>query len=116
VIVFVGPRQTEYASTHGTMQATSTTQLSSSKKRRKHHPMSVIAASFPKFARIPAPAHCSRTAAAPHATASTTSCRSGARQSGSASHTSPKTAGISRKQIHARLGQSDSSNHHWCVA
>src|SRR5262249_20061530 len=42
-IVFVGPRQTEYESTNGTMQATRTTQLSSSKKRRKHQATNVIA-------------------------------------------------------------------------
>ena len=66
-IVFVGPRQTEYESTNGTMHATSTTQLSSSKKRRKHQAPNVIAASFAKLATTPAPAHCRITAATPQA-------------------------------------------------
>jgi hypothetical protein len=83
-IVFVGPRQTEYESTHGTITATSTTQLSSSKKRRKHHPIAVIAASFAKFATGPAPAAWSTAARAPKPTAASRSQSAGARQSGSA--------------------------------
>ena len=83
-IVFVGPRQTEYESTHGTINATSTTQLSSSKKRRKHQPIAVIAASFAKFATGPAPTHWSTTASAPKAIAAISSHSAGARQSGRA--------------------------------
>src|SRR4029079_5358193 len=49
VICLVGPRQTEYASTHGISTATRTTHESSSKKRRNHQPRQVIAASLQKF-------------------------------------------------------------------
>ncbi len=83
-IVFVGPRQTEYESTHGTITATSTTQLASSKKCRKHHPIDVIAASFAKFATGPAPAAWSRIASAMKPSAAQKSHSVGERQSGSA--------------------------------
>ena len=49
-ISFVGPRQTEYASTHGMTNATSTTQESSSKNQRNPQARNVIVPSFPKFA------------------------------------------------------------------
>ena len=52
---FVGPRQTETASTHGTISATTTTHAAVSKKPRNHHASSVTAASFAKFARTSRP-------------------------------------------------------------
>ena len=45
-IVFVGPRQTEYASTHGMISATTTTHETSSKKSRRSQPANVAAPSF----------------------------------------------------------------------
>src|ERR1051326_1974252 len=45
-IVFVGPRQTEYASTHGMISATMTTHDASSKKSRNSQPANVAAPSF----------------------------------------------------------------------
>ena len=44
--MFVGPRQTEYASTHGMINATTTTQDASSKKSRNNQPTKVAAPSF----------------------------------------------------------------------
>ena len=52
---FVGPRQTETASTQGTISATTTTQAAVSKKPRNHHASSVTAASFAKFASTSSP-------------------------------------------------------------
>ena len=113
--MFVGPRQTEYESTKGTIRATSTTQLSSSKKRRKHQPANVIAPSFAKFATGEAPVACSTTAATPKAAAVISSRGRGIAQAGSASQTKPNTAGITRNESHAIAPQSESLNHDSCV-
>src|SRR5205814_6362733 len=55
-ITFVGPRQTEYASTHGMIRATSTTQLSASKYARKAKPTNVMPKSLQKFSAVFQPA------------------------------------------------------------
>jgi hypothetical protein len=80
---FVGPRHTEYASTHGTMHATSTTQESASKKLRNQNAANVIAKSFEKSASAFRSAWCSRTASTAKATATMSSSISRAVQSGS---------------------------------
>ena len=54
-ICFVGPRQTEIASTHGMITATVATQADVSKNERNHHARSVTAPSLAKFARTSSP-------------------------------------------------------------
>ena len=81
---FVGPRQTEYASTHGTMQATRTTHESASKKLRNQKAANAIAPSFAKSESVFRPASCRSTARIAKAIATSTSCSSGAVRSGSA--------------------------------
>src|SRR5690349_19145613 len=98
------------------MQATSTTQLSSSNSQRNDQPTNVIAASFAKFARMSAPAQVSRTEPTPQATATISRSRSGLARSGSANQTSPNTAGIRMNASQARSRQSDSANHDSWVA
>src|SRR5207248_631258 len=70
VIVFVGPKKTEYASTHGMMQAMSTTHETDSNEFRKQNPSMVIAPSFAKFESASRPATLHTTATSASADAS----------------------------------------------
>ena len=67
-IVFVGPRQTEYASTHGMISATTTTHDASSKKSRKSQPANVAAPSFANEAGPSQPRSEKTTASTTHTT------------------------------------------------
>src|SRR5581483_10587488 len=105
VICFVGPRHTEYASTHGISTATSTTHESASKYVRNHQPSSVSAPSLQKFAPTGVPAY-------DRPTASATSTRPAGRRSrlchsGSASQTRRNVTGIRTNAISRIDGQSD---------
>src|SRR5262249_55033935 len=103
---FVGPRQTEYASTHGTMQAMITTHEMSSTKARNVQPKNVIAPSFAKFSSTGRPAKPKTTASAPTTPASVPRIASGDSASGSTSRTSAHTAGITTSASHATSYQS----------
>ena len=105
---FVGPRHTEYASTHGMTSATRTTHDSSSKKPRNHHATNVIAPSFEKSAAMSSPARSHANASTPRAIPSGRSPR--ARQSGSAIQTRAKTAGMTTNASHATSHHSDASH------
>src|SRR5690242_8573156 len=98
------------------MQATSTTQLSSSKSQRNDQPTNVIVASFAKLARMSAPAQVSSTEPTPQATATISRSRSGLARKGSANQTSPNTAGMRTNASHARSPHSESENHDSWVA
>src|SRR5436190_13916649 len=97
-MLFVGPRQTEYASTQGTITATSTTQYAFSKKSRNANASAVIAASFAKSAIAPRPARWKSSASTPNAAATSASCAADDRRNGSARYTRKNTAGITSSE------------------
>jgi len=111
---FVGPRQTEYASTHGMIAATRTTHETVSKNERNQKPRTIVAASRAKFANRPAPATSSTTASTTSATPTGKSPRQS--RSGSASSTSANTAGISTHAIHATSHHRPASHQRSCVS
>src|SRR5581483_11979153 len=92
-IDFVGPRQTEYASTQGTTNATRTTHETSSNSHRNAHARNVIAPSFAKVASTTASATNASPIAAPIAI--------GKRASGSRRSANAHTAGITATESHA---------------
>src|SRR5205823_14608673 len=98
-ITFVGPRQTEYASTQGMISATRTTQLSASKYERKAKPTAVMPKSLEKFSAVFQPATWKAQARTPKAAPAASRPRP--RCSGSTSHTSPKHAGITTSETNA---------------
>ena len=94
-ITLVGPRKTEKVSTGTMRMATSSTQLTDSKKARNHQPAAVTAANLTKFAATSSPASSKRTARVTSAiTAPPRATGVAARQSGSASQVSEKNAGM----------------------
>ena len=114
---FVGPRQTEYASTHGHDAARRARPSCSvlEEAQEAATPTSVIAASFAKFASDAGAGPLrARPRAAPRRPRDE-QLRAARRQSGSASQTSPNTAGISTNARNATSHQSDSVASSWCV-
>src|SRR5713226_4903627 len=92
----VGPLNTENASTHGMISATSTTHDTSSNRSRNHHARNVAAASFANDAAPPQPAAENATASA--AQPAPTTQRPGARHKGSSSSTVANAAGMTRNE------------------
>src|SRR5207237_10802451 len=112
-ITFVGPFQTEYASTQGMMNATSTTQAAVSKYARNQNPISVTEKSFTMFSGVFHPATCRTTVKT--ASASPTGSRPRALHNGRASHTSPNETGISTPPMNATSHQSDAFHRCACT-
>src|SRR5581483_4510164 len=105
-IDFVGPRHTEYASTQGTTNATSTTHETSSKNQRNANARNVIAPSFAKFASTCRPETPRTTASPMKATPSAAFVVTGAATIGSSKSAKPQTAGMTAKESHAISHQS----------
>ena len=103
MIAFVGPCQTEIASTAGMTNATSTTHDSCSKSFRNAQPANTAAQSFAKFAGSPQSSRLKTSASSAHATAAATTQRFD--QSGSAISTSANVAGITTTETIAIAGQ-----------
>ncbi len=98
---FVGPLQTEYASTKGMIAATATTHADCSKRPRNHQPSAVTAASLAKPDAASQPTTCRMAARAMNATPTRNSASGCDRQSGSASSISRKTAGMRTNEMKA---------------
>ena len=104
-ITFVGPRQTEYASTQGTIAATSTTQLNVSKKARNQKPIAVVPKSLEKFSSVFQPARWKSRASTANPRPAGHSQRQPRR--GDANQTSAKHAGIRTSETKAMSDQVD---------
>src|SRR3954468_24867151 len=95
----VGPRHTEYASTHGMISETTTTHDASSKKSRKSHPANVAAPSLANDAGPSQPMTEKTTASTTQTTIA--SQRQRQSRSGNRIQTGAKTAGMTSKAMNA---------------
>ncbi len=108
VIAWVGPRQTEKASTQGMIKATVTTHESASKADRKSSPAPLTAANFAMLAGTGAPSTEQRRET-PIRTATPIASGIGRRQIGRASQVRLNIAGIRTSATSATLGQVESA-------
>src|SRR5205085_3236479 len=113
-ITFVGPLQTEYASTHGMMNATRTTHDAVSKYARNQKATNVTAKSFTTFSAVFQPPTCR--AAVSTASARPAGSNLRAVRRASMSHTSTNVAGISTSAMNATSHQFDASHRLACTA